>query len=79
LLIFAKIQPDFLGKMITPAQILLPGAVLINLSFAGPIPSLVITVFFWRVAVGIALDGVSDLWVSTGRLAKHPRWSEIAT
>ncbi|MFT7220890.1 MAG: hypothetical protein ACI8Z1_002510 [Candidatus Azotimanducaceae bacterium] len=74
-----KIQPDFLGKVTAPVQTLLLGIVLINLSFADLIPLLVLTVLSWLVSVGILLDGMSNLWIRTDRLAKDPRWSEIVT
>ena len=70
---FPKIQPNFLGKCTTAAQIFLLVSVLLNLAFPGTLPELFFDVFFWVVAIMTSLDGVIYLWLWTQRLIDDPR------
>jgi cardiolipin synthase len=73
---FPRIQPNFLGKCTTAAQIFLLVSVLLNLGFPGTLPELFFNVFFWMVAIMTSFDGVIYLWLWTLRLADDPRWKE---
>lgn len=73
---FPKISPTLLGKVTTAAQIMLLGAVLINLSYTGFLPPILMVAWTWLVAGLTALDGMSYLWLWTGRLTRDPRWQE---
>jgi cardiolipin synthase len=73
---FPRIQPNFLGKCTTAAQIFLLVSVLLNLGFPGTLPDLFFNVFFWIVAIMTSFDGVIYLWLWTLRLVDDPRWKE---
>jgi cardiolipin synthase len=73
---FPSIQPNFLGKCTTAAQIFLLVSVLLNLGFPGMLPELFFSVFFWIVAIMTSFDGVIYLWLWTLRLVDDPRWKE---
>jgi cardiolipin synthase len=73
---FPRIQPSFLGKCTTAAQILLLGGVLLNLGFPGALPELFFNIFFWIVAIMTSFDGIIYLWLWTLRLVDDPRWKE---
>jgi cardiolipin synthase len=73
---FPRIQPNFLGKFTTAAQIFLMVSVLLNLGFPGTLPELFFNVFFWIVAIMTLFDGVIYLWLGTLRLVDDPRWKE---
>ena len=73
---FPRIQPNFLGKCTTAAQIVLLVSVLLNLGFPGTLPDLFFNVFFWIVAMMTSFDGVIYLWLWTLRLVDDPRWKE---
>jgi len=73
---FPKIQPNFLGKCTTAAQIFLLVSVLLNLGFPGTLPEIFFRVFFWIVAIMTSCDGVIYVWLWTLRLVDDPRWKE---
>ena len=73
---FPRIQPNFLGKCTTAAQMFLLVSVLLNLAFPGTLPELFFDVFFWVVAIMTSFDGVIYLWLWTLRLIDDPRWKE---
>ena len=73
---FPRIQPNFLGKCTTAAQIFLLVSVLLNMGFPGTLPELFFNVFFWIVAIMTLFDGVIYLWLGTLRLVDDPRWKE---
>jgi cardiolipin synthase len=73
---FPSIQPNFLGKCTTAAQIFLLVTVLLNLGFPGTLPELFFNLFFWMVAIMTSFDGVIYLWLWTLRLVDDPRWKE---
>jgi cardiolipin synthase (CMP-forming) len=73
---FPKIQPNFLGKCTTAAQIFLLFSVLLNLGFPGTLSELFFDVSFWIVAIMTSFDGAIYLWVWTLRLVDDPRWKE---
>ena len=73
---FPKIQPNWLGKVNTAAQILLLTAVLLELSLPGVVPAGLFSFWFWLVTLMTAIDGISYLWIWTIRLAEDPRWKE---
>ena len=73
---FPKIQPTWLGKFTTAAQIILLVSVLLNLTYPGLLPEVFFTIWFWIVALMTASDGVSYLWIWTARLADDPRWKD---
>jgi cardiolipin synthase len=73
---FPSIQPNFLGKCTTAAQIFLLVSVLLNLGFPGMLPELFFNIFFWIVAVMTSFDGIIYLWLWTLRLVDDPRWKE---
>ena len=73
---FPKIQPNFLGKCTTAAQIFLLVSVLLNLGFPGTLPEPFFIVFFWIVAIMTSFDGAIYLWIWTLRLVDDPRWKE---
>jgi cardiolipin synthase len=73
---FPRIQPNFLGKCTTAAQIFLLVSVLSNLGFPGALPELFFNLFFWIVALMTSFDGVIYLWLWTLRLVDDPRWKE---
>ena len=73
---FPRIQPNFLGKCTTAAQIFLLVSVLLNLGFPGTLPELLFDVLFWMVAIVTSFDGVIYLWLWTLRLVDDPRWKE---
>lgn len=73
---FPRIEPTWLGKVTTASQIVLLVSVLLNLSFPTMLPALFIELWFWLVAVLTAVDGVSYIWIWTGKLTDDPRWKE---
>ncbi len=73
---FPRIQPTWLGKFTTAAQILLLVSVLLNLAYPGLLPETFYPAWYWVVAIMTALDGVSYLWMWTARLAHDPRWKD---
>ena len=73
---FPRIQPNFLGKWTTAAQIFLLVSVLLNLGFPGALPGLFFNVFFWIVAIMTSFDGAIYLWLWTLRLVDDTRWKK---
>lgn len=73
---FPKIQPTWLGKFTTAAQIILLVSVLLNLAFPEMLPESFFLAWVWIVALMTALDGISYLWIWTVRLEDDPRWKD---